>query len=232
MNSSNSLLCCSGVMPMPVSATANSIQLRPSTTLRTRSVTSPCLVNLQALLNRLSRICRSRIGSTISGPRFSWHFDDEPVLVLLGKLARGADDLLDQRRQAHRFRTELELAGFDLRQVEHLVDEAEQMRAGTVHAAQRLRRLLGAEARRIGHHHLGEADDGVERRAQLVAHVGEELRLVLARHLELAALFLHLREQIARSGLPAPIARRRSAAGRRCALETRRAPCVAPPGRR
>jgi hypothetical protein len=27
------------------------------------------LVNLQALLNRLSRICRSRMGSTVSGPR-------------------------------------------------------------------------------------------------------------------------------------------------------------------
>ena len=64
-----------------------------------------------------------------------------------------------------------------------------------MHAAQRLERLLGAEARRIGDHHLGEADDGVERRAQLVAHVGEELRLVLARELELAALVLDLVEQ-------------------------------------
>jgi hypothetical protein len=33
---------------------------------------APCLVNLQALLNRLSRICRSRMGSTVSCPRFSW----------------------------------------------------------------------------------------------------------------------------------------------------------------
>src|SRR5262249_60627573 len=32
VNSSNSLACCSGVIPMPVSATAISIQLRPSTT--------------------------------------------------------------------------------------------------------------------------------------------------------------------------------------------------------
>jgi hypothetical protein len=29
----------------------------------------------------------------------------------------------------------------------------------------------------FGQHHLGEADDGVERRSQLVAHVGEEFRL-------------------------------------------------------
>ena len=78
-------------MPMPVSATANSIQFRPSATFRTRSLTSPCLVNLQALLSRLSRICRSRMGSTVSEPRFSWQFDDQAVLVLLGELARGAD---------------------------------------------------------------------------------------------------------------------------------------------
>ena len=42
---------------------------------------------------------------------------------------------------------------------------------------------------------FGVAEDGVERRAQLVAHVGEELRLVLARHRELLALLLDLAEQ-------------------------------------
>ena len=42
---------------------------------------------------------------------------------------------------------------------------------------------------------FGVAEDGVERRAQLVAHVGEELRLVLARLGELAALVLDFVEQ-------------------------------------
>ena len=50
---------------------------------------------------------------------------------------------------------------------------------------QRLLRLFRAEPRRVGDHHLGEPDDGVERRAQLVAHAGEELRLVLAGRFEL-----------------------------------------------
>ena len=104
MNSSNSFACCSGVMPMPVSATASSIQSRPSATLRTRSATSPCLVNLQALLNRLSRICRSRMGSTVQRAEVLLRLDDEAVLVLLGELARGADHLVDQRRQVHGFR--------------------------------------------------------------------------------------------------------------------------------
>src|SRR5262249_25382437 len=51
-------------------------------------------------------------------------------------------------------------------------------------------RLFRAEARGIGDQHIGEPDDGVERRAQLVAHARYELRLVLARQLELAALVL------------------------------------------
>ena len=58
LNSSNTFVCCSGVMPMPLSATAISIQLRPSTSLRALSVTSPSLVNLQALLRRLRRMAR------------------------------------------------------------------------------------------------------------------------------------------------------------------------------
>src|SRR5262249_53267590 len=71
-----------------------------------------------------------------------------------------------------------------------LVDEAQEVGAGGIHTAQRLQRLFGAEARRVGDHHLGQAYDGVEWRAQLVAHAGEELRLALARQFELAALVL------------------------------------------
>src|SRR5262245_17374811 len=72
LNSSNSFACCSAVMPMPVSTTASSIPLPPLATLRACSLTSPCLVNLQALLSRLSSICRSRMGSAVRTPRFSW----------------------------------------------------------------------------------------------------------------------------------------------------------------
>ena len=48
---------------------------------------------------------------------------------------------------------------------------------------------------RAAHDDAREADDRVERRAQLVRHVGEKLRLVPARDLELAALLLDLAEQ-------------------------------------
>ena len=82
----------------------------------------------------------------------------------------------------HALRVELEFAGLDLGQIEYLVDEAKKMSPGAVYAQQWLLRLFRAEARRIGDHHLGQADDGVERRPQLVAHAGDEFRLVLARH--------------------------------------------------
>jgi len=173
---------------MPLSATASSTHSCPSATLRTRSVTSPSFVNLQALLSRLSRICRSRIGSTVNAPKVLLGVDDEAVLVLLGKLSGGSDDLVDQRCSPHGLWVELELSGLDLRQVEHLVDEAKEVCPSAVHALQRLLRLFRAEARRVAEHHLGQPDDGIERRAQLVAHAGDEVRLVLARQLELAAL--------------------------------------------
>src|SRR5205823_13964821 len=55
--------------------------------------------------------------------------------------------------------------------------------------------LLGWLAVCAVRHQFGIAQDGVERRAQLMAHVGEELRLVLARLLKLPALILYFVEQ-------------------------------------
>src|SRR4029450_10261749 len=99
--------------------------------------------------------------------------DDQAILVLLGKLARRADDLVDQRDQVDQLRMQLELASFDLREVEHLIDEAKEVLAGAVHALQRLLRFFCAKACRVANHHLGQTDDGVERRSQLVRHVRE-----------------------------------------------------------
>ena len=72
---------------------------------------------------------------------------------------------------------------------------ASRCRAAPQHAVERLDLVLALEIAGVLQQHLGDADDRVERRAQLVAHVGEELRLVLARDLELPALLLDLAEQ-------------------------------------
>src|ERR1700732_1938612 len=73
------------------------------------------------------------------------------------------------------------------------IDQREKMPASTEHAIEWLSVLLQRLC--IFAQHLADADDGVERRAQLMAHVGEELRLVLARLGKLAALVLDFIEQ-------------------------------------
>ena len=76
-------------------------------------------------------------------------------------------------------RLDLHLAGFDLGHVEQIVDQAEQMRARRMDVAGI---FVVARRPRPGPKHscrddLGKAENGVQRRAQLVAHIGEKRRL-------------------------------------------------------
>ena len=84
---------------------------------------------------------------------------------------------------------------FDLRKVENVVDQGKQVTARIEHALERFDRLFGPESQGVLGHHLGETDDGVERRAQFMTYIGEELRFVLARLGELPALVLDFVEQ-------------------------------------
>jgi Sulfatase len=105
----------------------------------------------------------------------------------------GLDRILDHGRQRERFEMKLHAPRLDLGEVENIVDQNEEVAPCAENAVEGLGVLL----QRLGilAHHLSDADDGVERRAQLVAHIGEELRLVLARFLKLSAFFLDLVEQ-------------------------------------
>ena len=85
---------------------------------------------------------------------------------------------LGDLHQRDGFLVELVAAGLDARQVENLVDEPEQVNAGIVDVVGIV--LVGAHgvgAEQLVLHHLGKAENGVERRAQLMAHLGEEPRL-------------------------------------------------------
>ena len=117
------------------------------------------------------------------------------VAVLRRERADRLHHVLDQRRDRERLDVELHLARLDLGEVEDVVDEREQMPAGAQHALERLDLVVPLQVARVLVQHLGDADDGVQRRAQLVRHVGEKLRLVLARRLQLLALLLDLLEQ-------------------------------------
>ena len=70
-----------------------------------------------------------------------------------------------------------ELAGFGFGEVENVVDDVEQVAAARMDVGDVAAILLVGETALVPHHQFGEADDRVQRRAQLVADLGQELDL-------------------------------------------------------
>src|SRR6516225_7972421 len=119
---------------------------------------------------------------------------ERELLVGRQRLQRAANRLGDVLN-AVIGKVENQLAGLDLGQIKHVIDESEQVFAIGLKAfeyAEHLLRWLTVSAVR---HQLGVAQDGIKRRPQLVAHIGEELRFVLARFFELTALLLDFVKQ-------------------------------------
>ena len=90
------------------------------------------------------------------------------------------DDGVDELPRIEGLDVEGELPCLDLRQVEDLVDQPEEILPAALHPAER-RLLLGVE--RTVHareERIGEAEDRGHRRAQLMADVRQETRLRLA----------------------------------------------------
>ena len=129
----------------------------------------------------------------MNDPDRSVAMNRDPVAVLRRKRLDGLDDIVDQRPQSKRVEAQLHPPGFDLGKIEDVVDQREEVAARAEHPIERLDILL--QCLRILPQHLGDTDDGVERRAQLVAHIGKELRLVLACFRELATFVLDFLEQ-------------------------------------
>src|SRR5215510_14344638 len=94
------------------------------------------------------------------------------------------------------FGVDLHPAGFDLGEVEKLVDQTEEV----FRANQNLLEILLLQISNLpagsSQNDTGKADDRVQRRAQLMADVGEKLRLVAVGRLELLVLFLDLLKQL------------------------------------
>ena len=90
-------------------------------------------------------------------------------------------DLLDIDRHGARL---------DLRQVEDIADQVQQVGAGAVDGPGELDLLRGQIAVRVFAQLLTEDQDAVQRRAQLVRHVGEELGFVFRGQRQLGGLLL------------------------------------------
>ena len=170
-------------MPMPLSHTENFTLTRSATRSSSATLTtiSPCSVNLTALLTRLIRIWPRRSGSPISvGGRSCC---DEIRNSRFFSCAFWPT--IDDRLSSDVFQPEVgllhvELAGFDLGEVQNVVEDAEQRLGGGLDLGEivvLLGRELGLERQ------VSQPDHRVHRRADLVAHVGEEVRLGARRRL-------------------------------------------------
>ena len=171
----------SSSIPIPVSRTSNlrrRVDSVSSSTL-TRTTTSPRSVNLTALPIRLSRIWRKRPGSPRAGPDdLGEHETRQLELLRVRPLGEQLADVFDRLPQVEMDLLQLELPGFDLGEVQDVVDQPEERLGGRpdrVREPSLLRRELRAQEE------LGHPDHAVHGRADLVAHVRQELRLGLVR---------------------------------------------------
>src|SRR6185369_1853190 len=101
--------------------------------------------------------------------------EDHQIKILLGGL--GPEELhrlLDALPEIEWARLELDLARLDLRKVEDVVDDREQALPGTANDLRTVELL--ARERRV-EQERGHADHAVHGRADLMAHIGQELGL-------------------------------------------------------
>jgi hypothetical protein len=96
--------------------------------------------------------------------------------VLGGRLGlQHRHGLADQGGQVERRAVQLQRGGFQLGEVQDVVDHRMQRLAGVVHQAD-APAILVLQSRTLGQQ-AREPDDAVERRAQFVAHIGQEVGL-------------------------------------------------------
>ena len=184
-------------MPMPVSLTVkrNRTCSPVVSSSRAPTVISPRSVNLMALLTRLSRTWPSRSGSPTSARRhvgIDVEQQLEPLSCALMHAEVGRGARARRRAGSRRARSSslpasiLEKSRMSLMMPSRRLAARVDLRRGSRAAA----RVEVGLQRQVRH-----ADDGVHRRADLVAHVGEESALGLVGRLGRGAGLLRLVEQ-------------------------------------
>src|SRR6266536_6675544 len=149
-------------MPGPVSQTAT---VNAPFIADARIATSPLSVNLMALPTRLSRTWESRRPSPrpVGRPGATSALKTNRFSAASGSTA----DTTPPHHVAERVivERERELTRLDLREIEHVVDEPEQMPPAGLQAHQYSPHLVGGIAVNAVEHQFGIAEDGVQRRA-------------------------------------------------------------------
>ena len=118
------------------------------------------------------------------------HIDAEIEALLVRDCVEVVLDEILDLRQANVSGIDVHLAGLDLRQVEHVVDEIEQVAARRENRLRELDLLRTEIAFLVLGQQPRENQQTVQRGPQLVRHVGEELRLVLRAQRQLLCFLL------------------------------------------
>ena len=154
-NASKMIFCFSSGMPMPVSVTSNATTagawlstgcsaLQPPTAAETLRRTPPCAVNLNAFDSRfLSTCCRRLVSVVMRAPEIGIDVNLERQLARFRLVAERPRHHVEQVGEEHLLGVDRDRAGLDLRQIENVADEVEQVGAGAVDGAGELD-LLGA----------------------------------------------------------------------------------------
>ena len=163
----------SGLMPMPVSMTL--ISTCELTRSRSTWTWPPLGVNLTALESRFQTTCWSRAASPVTGAgeRIEHLMDADALGV--GCRQHGGEGGLDDLGKVQPLDVEAEVAGDDAGDVEQVVDELGLGLRIPLDGREPLLQVLGVDL--AGAEDLGPAEDGVERRAQLVRERGQEFVL-------------------------------------------------------
>src|SRR6516164_8632834 len=150
---------------------------------------------LDGVANKIDQNLSQSSAVTMAWWQFRGHLDFEGQLfVSRQRLQRAANGLGNVLNAVIR-KFEFELTGLDLRKIKHVVDESEQVFAVGLKSFEYSKHLLGRLTVSAVRHQFGVAEDGVERRAQLMAHIGKELRFVLACICKLPTLVLDFMEE-------------------------------------
>ena len=153
------------------------------------SCTPPCSVNLKALDSRFFSTCcrrlesvtrlRVRCGSVCTSKA------QPPVFRFVAEWPR---DHVKQAGEEDFFGIDRDRARFDLRQIENVADQVQQVGSRAMDGARELDLLAGQVAVRVVGELLAQHQNAVQRRTQLVRHVGQELGLVLRSQRQLLGL--------------------------------------------
>jgi hypothetical protein len=110
------------------------------------------------------------------------YLDLERKILFLGQRLNGSVNGLHDRLERIIGECEDKLARLYLRHVEYVVDQAKQVPSITFNPFQHSAHFLWRITVDAVEDQLSVAENGIERCAQFVAHVGEELRLMFARY--------------------------------------------------